>query len=570
MPPPISDRKLSDAYRLLESQQAPIDEGKALELLQHVADGRGYDGKRAGAKLKGFSTRDEQLSFIKGGMTAGEKKDLVAILDKGTVPLDPAARQLIEAVLDRQAPQPIGGPITLVGSQANGLAGQAKPGDVIEAINISAAPAGRLHMDEGTVVATAGADGKFSAGKLTGDQAIKEGDLIRMRAKHTDGTFSDWVTVKASGIAPNDTRNAEVALFRIGATDSGNGKVSITNINASRQVSEPGAKLQFTNVRTGEKSLVTIDDKGGFPAGFQVNGKAGDTFSVAATDGVNNVDFAVSVGKVQVPGVDGGVVDLIRDPAPLDEHKTYAKKRFEGPLFKDAVDIHDSIQGQIGNCYFPSAISAIAQNNPDILKNMIKDNGDGTYTVTFKERDPRTFQFRDVKIDVDGDLYVRSWGGPIYGSSKGDKGEKTMELWYPLVEKAYAQWKGGFEAIGNGGMSSDVMQDVMGKDGRDMWISEGNQAQVWTTLKRALDSKQPVSAGTYGETQAARYTNTGVYANHSYSVIGYEEVNGEKFVQLRNPWGESEPAGNGPNDGVFKLKLQDFSRLYQTLMYTNP
>ncbi|MBL8956115.1 MAG: hypothetical protein JNK82_35405 [Myxococcaceae bacterium] len=570
MPLPISDRKLSDAYRLLESSQARVDDAKALELLSHVGDGRGYDGKSALAKLKGFSSRDEQVDFIKKGMTAGEKKDLVAILDKGTLQLDPGARQLIEAILDRNAPQPIGGPITLVGSQANGLAGVALPGDVIEAINISAAPAGRLHMDEGTVVATAGADGRFSAGKLLADQAIKEGDLIRMRAKHADGSYSDWVTAKATGIAPKDTRNAEVALFRIGAADAGGGKVDITNINASRQISEPGAKLQFTNVRTGEKSLVTIDANGSFPAGFKVNGKAGDSFSVAATDGVNNVDFAISVGKVTVPGVDSGVVDLIRDPAPLDEHKTYDKKRFEGPLFKEGVTIHDAVQGQIGDCYFPAAISAIANHNPDLLKNMVKDNGDGTYTVTFKERDPRTYQFRDVKIDVDGDLYARSWGGPIYGSGKGDRGEKTMELWFPLVEKAYAQWKGSYETIGNGGMASDVMQDVMGKDGRDMWISEGNQAQVWTTLKRALDGKQPVAAGTYGETQAARYTNTGVYANHAYSVVGYEEVNGEKFVQLRNPWGESEPAGNGPNDGVFKLKLAEFSRLYQTLMYTNP
>ena len=50
-------------------------------------------------------------------------------------------------------------------------------------------------------------------------------------------------------------------------------------------------------------------------------------------------------------------------------------------------------------------------------------------------------------------------------------------------------------------------------------------------------------------------------------MLGYEEKNGEKYVTLRNPWGESEPAGNGPNDGVFQLKLEEFSKLYQTLMY---
>ena len=52
-------------------------------------------------------------------------------------------------------------------------------------------------------------------------------------------------------------------------------------------------------------------------------------------------------------------------------------------------------------------------------------------------------------------------------------------------------------------------------------------------------------------------------------MLGYKEVNGEKLVTIRNPWGESEPAGNGANDGIFDLPLKDFQKLYQTLMYTN-
>ena len=39
-------------------------------------------------------------------------------------------------------------------------------------------------------------------------------------------------------------------------------------------------------------------------------------------------------------------------------------------------------------------------------------------------------------------------------------------------------------------------------------------------------------------------------------------------MTLRNPWGEVEPAGNGPDDGIFNLKLAEFQKLYQTLMYT--
>jgi len=64
------------------------------------------------------------------------------------------------------------------------------------------------------------------------------------------------------------------------------------------------------------------------------------------------------------------------------------------------------------------------------------------------------------------------------------------------------------------------------------------------------------------------YANSGVYANHAYSVLGYEVKDGVKYVQVRNPWGESEPfPGDGKNDGIFKLKLDDFTKLYSTLYY---
>src|SRR6478752_1693630 len=117
MPPPISDRKLSDLYKSIETSQGKIDDSKALELLSTVADGAGYDSTKALAKLKGFSSRDSQIAFIQKGMTATEKKDLGAILDSGTVPMDPTARSLFEAVLGRSpGPVPMG-PVTITGSQ---------------------------------------------------------------------------------------------------------------------------------------------------------------------------------------------------------------------------------------------------------------------------------------------------------------------------------------------------------------------------------------------------------------------------------------------------------------------
>lgn len=588
MPIRFNDTKLGSLYTNFEAQKRTnpnlkLGQEQVLQLVALVGDGnRGWSASKIATELaKPGVSRDAQIALVKGGMTANEKKDLAAILDQGTVPLDPSAKQFLEAVLDRTSPQPPPPPppattgLSVTGDQKNGLTGTTKAGATIEAINISTAPGGRLHMDDTSVIGKADANGQFNMAKLTGDQAMREGDLIRMRARYADGSTSDWLTVKATGIAAKDTSNATVALFRIGMTDAGGGKVSVTNINASRQVSEPGAQLEFTNKRTGEKARVTITETGGFPDGFKLNGKPGDSFAVAASDGVNNTGFTETVGNVTVPGGTASTTDLIPDPALHKDEldgagkPRFSKTNFTGPLFIDGAKPEDVQQGQIGDCYFPAAMAAIAKANPDAINNLVKDNGDGTYTVTFKQKDWASGRFKDVAIKVDGDLYVRSYGGALYGHSSNSSDPKKMELWFPLVEKAYAQWKGSYNEIGNGGHSSNVFEAVLGKDGQDMYVSTGNLDRVFDTIKKAVDAKQPVAAGTYGESEEARYTNSGVYADHAYSILGYEQVGNEKFVIMRNPWGESEPAGNGANDGIFKLKLSEFGKLYQNLMYTN-
>src|SRR5690606_36561200 len=50
------------------------------------------------------------------------------------------------------------------------------------------------------------------------------------------------------------------------------------------------------------------------------------------------------------------------------------------------IDPNDVSQGQLGDCYFIASLAAIARQNPDLIREMIRDNGDGTYTITFHEQ----------------------------------------------------------------------------------------------------------------------------------------------------------------------------------------
>lgn len=129
------------------------------------------------------------------------------------------------------------------------------------------------------------------------------------------------------------------------------------------------------------------------------------------------------------------------DRADWDARKLY--ERGEG----EATDVHpsDLVQGQHTDCFLVTAMAAIVQQHPDPdrwIKEVIKDNGDGSYTVTFYEHrpglpyDPMTGAPRPAEY-VKVPVTVRM--GLDDGATSDDGGEK----WPAVVEKAYAQAYGG-------------------------------------------------------------------------------------------------------------------------------
>jgi hypothetical protein len=556
----IQDKQIRAFNEQLKTEAQPrITDANVLQILAGVADANNITSTKALDKLTAPGiTRQEQFDLAKAGLSKKERSDIIELLDKSGYDMDPGARNFLEALLDR-APleNATGDPLSITADVLSGIKGKVDAGSTIEAINLSTAPSGRLHLEDTVEIGKADASGKF-AGNLPD---IKEGDIIRLRERKVDGSVGDWVTIRAAGV---DKRNAEINLERFDVLADASGNVEFKH-NTGRPLSEPGAQMRLVNKRTGEAKDFTFDDKGSL-ATFKIPGKPGDEFSVAVSDGKNNTAFTELAGVLKVPGSSsGGGIDL-PDPKPLNsDDGRYALERYTGPLFIDGPDPGDVRQGAIGNCYFPAAMAAIAHTDADAIKNMIKENGDGTYTVTFFDnlyRNPPTKK----EVTIDGDLYSRSWGGPIYGSSLGGSTTKDkMELWYPLIEKAYAQWKGSYESIGNGGISGDVMAAVLGKDDRYTSLGWASPDDVFKKIKEAETNKWPATAGTHGKDRADIYTNTGVYANHAYSVLGAVEENGVKYVKLRNPWGQSEPGYDGKNDGFFKLELDKFMKLYSSI-----
>jgi len=251
----------------------------------------------------------------------------------------------------------------------------------------------------------------------------------------------------------------------------------------------------------------------------------------------------------------------LADPAVLNKHTTNISWNpvQDGKLFVDGVNYDDVAQGYIGDCYLEGAMSAVAKSNPKAIEDAIKDNGDGTYTVRFFEAQGWNQPTKPVSVTVDGDLPSTSPGStPYYAHARDSK-----ELWPGLIEKAYAQWKGGYEAIGNGGDPGGMMTALTGKQGTYVANASLTADQVYEKIKTQATASRPMTASTFGEDQEAKYTNTGVHAWHVYTVLGAGEEGGQKYVELRNPWGFSEAGHDGKDDGIFKLPLADFMNLYQ-------
>ncbi len=277
-------------------------------------------------------------------------------------------------------------------------------------------------------------------------------------------------------------------------------------------------------------------------------------------------------GEAEAAKTDLTAMQDLADPVELDKHKgTYSYGTADG----DMIDLHaendlvfdDVNQGSIGDCYFAAALTAVLYSDADhsLRDGMIREvkDSDGLvtrYVVRFYDARNKPF---DVEVDAQ---IVRRDGKSLYMRSADSK--FGAEEWAPtLIEKAYAQWRGGYEKIGNGGWAGDVMQALTGSTATHRPVSSMTDDALFKNVKASILAHKPVTAGTFGKDDGVNYDGSGVYAWHAYTVMDAVERDGEKYLKLRNPWGSSEPAGNGADDGIFEMKLSDFRRLYKNMAF---
>jgi hypothetical protein len=229
-----------------------------------------------------------------------------------------------------------------------------------------------------------------------------------------------------------------------------------------------------------------------------------------------------------------------------------------GKLFVDGSSSGDVVQGQLGDCWFLSALAVMGTQEKLIRECFWKEE-------SFKEFGLFVCRFfKDCSVMyviVDDRIPVRRRDGKVvFGRCKDPN-----ELWVPLIEKAYAKLHGcykaligGFTHFGLGDLTGFCPHQIILQKGFAGFDKEYSDDELWKLLKRYRDwdclmgcSIQPNPQETHRPEEKGK---NGLITGHAYSLLSLGEVQipeteaakgarTVRLVRIRNPWGRGEWEG---------------------------
>jgi hypothetical protein len=225
-----------------------------------------------------------------------------------------------------------------------------------------------------------------------------------------------------------------------------------------------------------------------------------------------------------------------------DRSTQYQYEFVNGALFQDGISYQDIVQQDVSDCYFLSALGAVALKSPTTILSMFVDNRDDTYTVRFFNKGVADY------VTVDRFLPVRPGGAAAFAGWGGDHfTNPNNELWVALAEKAYAQlnesgWTGQDGSNSYNGKTIAASPIFRNASGINYGWPETTLAQLtgFMTSNRFQSNNidhlvNLFNTGSMVALNTKASVEHGIVANHSYTLINYNTTS-DRF-QLYNPWG---------------------------------
>ena len=242
-------------------------------------------------------------------------------------------------------------------------------------------------------------------------------------------------------------------------------------------------------------------------------------------------------------------------------------------IFKDREKVYESfsgddiIQGELGDCYLLSSISALAEFPGRVQKLFIQKekNSAGCYVVLLYVSGKR------IDVVMDDYFPVNQYNQPAFA------GSKDQELWVMLIEKAWAKIHGNFDVI-QGGDCRESLAAITGAPVEYNKHKDRTPEELWKMIKT-------FDMNNYAMCTGSNLDVKGITKSHAYTLIGVYEfiLSGEKvrLVQIRNPWGCGEWSGSwsdsdprwttnlrrelshvSKDDGIFFMPFEEFSQIF--------
>lgn len=215
-------------------------------------------------------------------------------------------------------------------------------------------------------------------------------------------------------------------------------------------------------------------------------------------------------------------------------------------------------QGGVGNCYFQSVLASVADNRPELIRDMIEDQGNGLYKVTFPgdKENP-------MYVTTPSDINITKFNRP-----------NEQGMWPNILEKAFGKYEAikrdiSLDAVPNalgadsGGDPANAIRLLTGNDANSSDISglvkinKDNPAFInryTETFKEWLDEGKIVSSSS---DESERNDDLGLQSLHAFTVMSHYEQDGKTYFVLRDPWGDHSRV-KGNKNGVFAMEAKDF------------
>jgi len=240
-------------------------------------------------------------------------------------------------------------------------------------------------------------------------------------------------------------------------------------------------------------------------------------------------------------------------------------------LLYEKIEINDINQGQIGNCYFLSAVSSLAEFEKrfdDIF--ITKEKSDnGCYVVRMNiEGIPHK-----ICVDDHFPMYYNWFAGAHSGRD---------ELWVQVLEKVWAKINKSYAGT-IAGLPSEALACLTNAPCIS-YIHRRYQGEkkeeIWKILSLSDSNNYIICTNTCNNKEAEAQ---GLVRSHAYSIISAFDFENLKLVKLRNPWGKFEWKGDfsdnsekwrqypqlqekvglrSSDDGVFFMTFDDFLKYF--------